>query len=63
MEKIVGENSKPGDLVVDTFGGSGTTAVACRKLDRNYIVFELDEDNVDIAHKRAELPVNNTLFK
>jgi site-specific DNA-methyltransferase (adenine-specific) len=63
IEKIVGENSKPGDLVVDTFGGSGTTAVVCRKLDRNYIVFELDEDNIGIANKRAELPYNSTLFK
>lgn len=63
MEKIIFENSKPGDLIVDTFGGSGTTAVACRKLNRNYIVFELDEDNVDIANTRAKLPINNTLFK
>lgn len=63
IEKIVTENSKPGDLVVDTFGGSGTTALVCRKTGRDFIVFELDEDNFDIATKRATLSVQDTLFK
>jgi site-specific DNA-methyltransferase (adenine-specific) len=62
IEKIVGENSKPGDLVVDTFGGSGTTAIVCQKLRRNFIVFELDEDNVEIAHRRIASPYQPTIF-
>lgn len=63
IEKIVTENSKEGDLVVDTFGGSGTTAVICKKTGRDYIVFELDEDNFDISQRRAAMSVQDTLFK
>lgn len=63
IEKIVRENSKPGDLVLDTFGGSGTTALVCQKLRRNYLVFELDEENIDIAHKRQERPLQPSIFE
>lgn len=36
-------HTKPGDTVVDPFAGAGTTAFACRKLGRRFIVFERDE--------------------
>lgn len=62
IEKIVADNCKEGDLVLDTFGGSGTTAVVCRKLGRDYIVFELDEENIDIANKRAAENFQATIF-
>lgn len=62
IEKIVVENSKPGDLVVDTFGGSGTTAVICEKTGRDYIVFELDENNFDISTKRSLQPIQRPMF-
>lgn len=52
MEKMVRENSKPGDIVADFFGGSGTTAIVCDKLGRQYYCCELDEENIDIAIKR-----------
>jgi DNA modification methylase len=52
MEKIVRENSKPGDTVADFFGGSGTTAIVCEKLGRNFLCCELDEANIEIALKR-----------
>jgi site-specific DNA-methyltransferase (adenine-specific) len=63
MEKIISENSKPGDLVVDTFGGSGTTAIVARKLRRNFIVFELDEENIDIANKRQGQDFQPSIFE
>lgn len=63
IEKIVVENSKQGDLVVDTFGGSGTTAVVCRKTGRDYIVFELDEDNYDTSQRRALQSYQEPMFK
>lgn len=63
IEKIVVENSVKGDLILDTFGGSGTTAVVCRKTGRDYIVFELDEDNYDISTRRANLTVQVPLFE
>jgi site-specific DNA-methyltransferase (adenine-specific) len=63
IEKIVSENSKRGDVVVDTFGGSGTTAIVCRKLRRNFIVFELDEENIDIANKRQGQNFQPSVFE
>lgn len=62
IEKIVLEGSQPGDLVLDTFGGSGTTAVVCRKHNRSFILFELDEENYDQADKRQQLPVQKILL-
>lgn len=41
-------------IVLDPFIGSGTTAVACIKLDRNFIGIELEKDYVEIANKRIE---------
>ncbi len=40
------------DLVVDCFSGSGTTALAAKKLDRNYIGFELSENYAKISQQR-----------
>ena len=36
----------------DGFVGSGTTAIACKELNRNYIGFELDKGYYDIAIER-----------
>lgn len=44
--------SNPGDLVLDPFMGSGTTALECVKNNRNYIGFEISEEYCDIANKR-----------
>ena len=50
--------SKPGMTILDPFMGSGTTCVACKKLDRNYIGIEKEPAYVEIAKKRLE-KVNN----
>lgn len=42
----------PGGVVLDPFMGSGTTAVVARKLDRNFIGFELNPEYITIADKR-----------
>ncbi len=44
--------SNPGDVVLDPFMGSGTTAVACIKTGRNYIGFEISAEYCDIATQR-----------
>jgi len=44
--------SKDGDTVLDPFMGSGTTGVACKQLDRNFIGIELNEEYIVIAEKR-----------
>jgi len=54
MEWIIQKYSKPNDLILDPFIGSGTTAVACAKHQRNFIGFELEQKYVDIANKRVK---------
>lgn len=44
--------TKPNDIVLDCFLGSGTTAVACKNLNRNYIGFEINKTYYDIATDR-----------
>ena len=47
------------DVVMDCFMGSGTTGVACKKLNRKFIGIELNKDIFDIAKKRInETEVN-----
>ena len=46
--------SKEGDLVVDYFLGGGTTAVVCKKLNRQVIGFEIDKGTYAIARARLE---------
>lgn len=43
-----------GGIVLDPFMGSGTTAIVARKLNRNYIGFELNPNYVSIAENRLE---------
>ena len=45
-------NTKGGDLVLDSFGGSGTTAIACEKNGRYARLMELDPKYVDVIVKR-----------
>ncbi len=46
--------SNAGDVVLDCFIGSGTTAVACIQTGRHFIGFEISEKYCDIAKKRIE---------
>ena len=52
IERLIKVSSNKDDVVLDPFIGSGTTAVACIKLKRNFIGFELSKDYCDIANKR-----------
>ena len=42
--KILRVFTDPGDMVLDPFSGSGTTAVACKELGRNFLGFEIDPE-------------------
>lgn len=42
LERIVGSSSNEGDTVLDLFSGSGTTSVACRRLNRRFVAVEKD---------------------
>ena len=47
-------STEEGDLVLDPFMGTGTTGVSAKKLGRNYIGFDLQQDYIDVANKRIE---------
>jgi len=54
VEKILLNISKEGDLVLDCFSGSGTTAVACHRLKRRFICIEKDPEYWAASVKRLE---------
>jgi DNA modification methylase len=54
IERIVKASSNEGDLVLDPFVGVGTTPAVCKKLKRNYIGIEINQDFVEIAKSRLE---------
>lgn len=43
INRLVLASSNPNDKVLDPFMGSGTTAISCKKNNRNFIGFEIDE--------------------
>ena len=51
IERIVKASSKKGDLVLDCFVGSGTTAVVAKKLGRNFLCCDSDKTYVNLARK------------
>jgi DNA modification methylase len=50
--------SNENDIVLDCFMGSGTTGLACKNLNRDFIGIEIDKQYFDIAKQRIE----STLF-
>ena len=51
-ETCIALSTNEGDTVLDMFMGSGTTGVACKRLNRNFIGIEMDEKHFDIATER-----------
>ena len=54
MEYLVKTFSNENDTVLDFTMGSGTTGVACKKLNRNFIGIERDKEYFEIARERIE---------
>lgn len=54
IETLVRNSSKENDLVLDCFLGSGTTAVACKELNRNYIGIEINPKWYKVAIDRLD---------
>lgn len=54
IEYLVKTLTNENDVVLDPFMGSGTTGVACKKLNRQFIGIELDKEYFKIAQKRIE---------
>ena len=54
VERAIKNSSKSRDIVLDLFGGSGTTLIACEKTGRQARLIELDPKFVDVIIKRWE---------
>lgn len=52
IERIILSGTNEGDVVLDPFMGSGTTAVVAKKLGRHYLGYETVNEYCEIAHKR-----------
>jgi DNA modification methylase len=54
VEKAIANSSKGGDLIIDLFGGSGSTMIAAEKIGRCSRIMELDPKYCDVIVKRWE---------
>ena len=54
VSNFIINSSKEGDIVFDPFMGSGTTAVAAMKCNRNFLGYELNPDYYEICNKRIK---------
>ena len=52
--RLIRNSSKQGEIILDTFGGSGTTIVACEQLGRKARLMELDPHYCDVIIARWE---------
>lgn len=61
--KLINNSSKPNEIVLDTFGGSGSTLIACEELDRKCYAMELDPHYCDVILARWEKITGKTATK
>ena len=54
INRIVEMSTNKGEIVLDPFMGSGTTAIACLNSNRNFIGFEMDKEYFDMANERID---------
>ena len=54
LEYLIKTYTKEGGIVLDNCMGSGSTGVACKNLNRNFIGIEKDEKYFNIAEKRIQ---------
>lgn len=60
LERIILMSTDESDIVLDPFMGTGTTAIAAKRLGRNYIGFELDNKYVSIANHKLRYEQSNS---
>ena len=61
LRRIIQASSKPGDLVLDFFGGSGTTGFVAAQLERRFILMDRNSEAIDVMRDRfasAGVPVD-----
>lgn len=60
---LIENSSREGDIVLDLFGGSGTTLVACEQLERRCLMMEYDTHYCDVIIARWEKLTGQTAVK
>ena len=63
MAYLIQNSTKEGDFVLDSFGGSGSTLIACEQTGRKCMTMELDPHYVDVIVKRWENLTGNKAIK
>ena len=63
LKNIILHCTDPGDVVLDCFGGSGSTALAAIETDRKFILIEKEEKYIEIANNRIKGIPNTTVKK
>ena len=57
LHRVVLASTDPGDVILDPFFGSGTTGAVAKKLGRDFIGIERDQNYIAVARKRlADIP-------
>jgi DNA modification methylase len=59
LERVILSSTKPGDIILDPFFGSGTTGAVAKRLSRHWIGIEADASYVKIAQQRIDAIVEN----
>jgi site-specific DNA-methyltransferase (adenine-specific) len=60
MERIILMSTDENDIILDPFMGTGTTAIAAKRLGRRFIGFELDKNYVDITNQKVSIEKSNS---
>lgn len=55
MERLINLSSNKGDIVLDPFCGLGTVPAVCKRLERNFIAFEINPEFIDLSEKRCKI--------
>jgi DNA modification methylase len=55
VERCIRIGSRPGDIVLDCFGGSGTTGLVARQLERNSVLMDISEEYLSLMKQRLEV--------
>jgi len=59
LDRIILMTSDEGDIILDPFSGTGTTAISAKRLGRKYIGFEIDKKYVEISRQKLERTLPN----
>lgn len=63
LAKLTLASSRKGDIVFDPFAGSGTAGVVAKKLGRNFVMVEIDEEYCLYAQKRLQMAETDTTIQ